>query len=464
MSNITTYKNLIDRFTTSEALFAHLKSAEGGGLTVAVPEFTAANPLAVITYNKEKSNMAHPDVEYFRSVIWDMRKNRPVCVAPSRGRKFAELEAEEGAAVPEIFLVEDFVDGVMINMFYHAGAWRLTTRSRLDADGNFYGKRPFAELFWETFGNAGLKTEDFDTAHCYSWVMQHPEERVVVAPPYGIAKIVPVEACTIAEDGGVTVRSGADLVAALPARAKTLVLEEHKLTKVSDVKARVEAWGRRFGGQWQGLVVKADGKRWKLRSSQYDAARNLRGNQANRTYRWLELWGKKLEDYLRLFPEERADAEAAIAAFKVCTQELYDLYQKVYRRRELPLGKAPQKFRKLLWEAHQKNAGAYFANTRKFMNEQDTARKVWLVNYEKRYGASAGVVAETEDGAAAVGGAGAGASADDAEAVRAAVQALAEAVAARAAEFPPLPYVTMGTRPDGKLSCGCDSAKHDCVA
>lgn len=462
MSNITTYKNLIDRFATSEALFEHLKSAEGGGLQVAVPEFTAANPLAVITYNKEKSNMAHPDVEYFRSVIWDLRKNRPVCVAPSRGRKFAELEAE-GAAVPEAFLVEDFVDGVMINMFHHAGAWRLTTRSRLDADGNFYGRRPFSELFWETFSNAGLKTEDFDTAHCYSWVLQHPEERVVVAPPYGIAKIVPVEAFTIAEDGSVTARSGADLVAVLPARAKTLVLEEHKLASISDVKARVEAWGRRFGGQWQGLVVKSGARRWKLRSSQYDAARHLRGNQANRTYRWLELWGKKLEDYLRLFPEERADAEAAIAAFKACTQELYDLYQKVYRRRELPLGKAPQKFRKLLWEAHQKNAGAYFANTRAFMNEQDTARKVWLVNYEKRYGAAAAV----EDGGAAPVVGGAGVESDDAEAVRAAVQALAEAVAARAAEFPPLPSstgVALGTRPDGKLSCGCDSAKHDCVA
>ena len=442
MSNITTYKNLIDRFTTSEALFEHLKSTEGGGLMVAVPEFTAANPLAVITYNKEKSNMTHPDVEYFRSVVWDMRKNLPVCVAPSRGRKFADLEASP----PDMLLVEDFVDGVMINMFHHAGAWRIATRSRLDADGNFYGRRSFSELFWETFVNAGLKQDDFSTAYCYSWVLQHPEERVVVSAPYGIAKIVPVEAFAIAENGSVIAYNGADLSVILPTRAKALVLEDHKLAKVSDVKARVEAWGRRFGGQWQGLVVKASGeaRRWKLRSSQYDAARHLRGNQANRTYRWLELWGKKLEDYLRLFPEERADAEAAIAAFKTCTQDLYDLYQKVYRRRELPLGKAPQKFRKLLWEAHQKNAGAYFANTRKFMNEQDTARKVWLVNYEKRYGVATATVDEV--GSSAVG---------DAEAIRVAVQALADAV--RAAEFPSLPYyVARCDRDDGKLSCGCD--------
>jgi hypothetical protein len=426
--SITTYKNLIDRFTTSEALFAHLKSSEGGGLTVVVPEFTADNPLAIITYTKEKSNMAHPDVEYFRSVTWDLRTNRPVCIAPPRGRKFADLETAADSA-PTTFLVEDFMDGVMINMFYHAGVWRLATRSRLDADGNFYGKRSFSELFWETFDNEGLKKEDFSTAYCYSWVLQHPEERIVVAPPYGIAKLVPVEAYMIEEDGRVIVYTGADLRVIVPTRAKTLILEEHALTSVGDVKARVEAWGRRFGSQWQGLVVKASGsdgqsKRWKLRSSQYDTARHTRGNNANRTYRWLELWGKKLEDYLRLFPEERTDAETAIAAFKICTQELYDLYQKVYRRRELPLGKAPQKFRKLLWEAHQKNAGAYFANTRKFMNEQDTARKVWLVNYEKRYGTSVAAAAEE----------------DNASTICAAVNALSIAVAARLAEFPSLPY------------------------
>jgi hypothetical protein len=437
MSSITTYKNLIDRFATSEALFAHLKSAEGGGLMITVPEFTADNPLAVITYNKEKSNMAHADVEYFRSVIWNLRENRPVCVAPSRGRKFADVEA----AAPATFTVEDFVDGVMLNMFHHAGVWRLTTRSRLDADSSFYGKHTFADLFWETLRNAGLRGEDFSTSHCYSWVLQHPDERVVVAPPYGIAKLTLVEAAQIHADGAVTVTAGAAALRAadfVPARAKTLLLEEHTLTSLADVKARVEAWGRRFGGQWQGLVVKAAGpdgqpRRWKLRSAQYDAARQLRGNQANRVYRWMELWGKKLEDYLRLFPEERTDAEAAIAAFKACTQELYDLYQKVYRRRELPLGKAPQKYRKLLWDAHQANAGAYFANTRKFMNDQDTARKVWLINYEKRYGAGSGA------GSGAVAATDAAAAADDVEAVRAAVQALAEAVAARATEFPPLP-------------------------
>jgi hypothetical protein len=57
----------------------------------------------------------------------------------------------------------------------------------------------------------------------------------------------------------------------------------------------------------------------------------------------------------------------------------------VYRERAFPLKEAPQKYRKLLWDARQDGTCAYFPNMRKFMNNQDTARKLWLVNYELRY-------------------------------------------------------------------------------
>ena len=401
----TIYKTLTEKYATSEALFDYLRSPEGGRLVVAMPEYTAAAPLAIIHYNKERTDMTVPHTKFFRSVVWNPLTNRPVCVSPARA---AALDVE-AAELPADATVENFVDGVMINMFYHGGAWRLATRTRLDADGSFYSSRTFADLFWETFTGAGLNVDQLDTRLSYSWVLQHPLERVVVAPQYGIPKLFLVEAYEVAEDGSVTIFSGPT---ALSERVRPAVrahlVEQHDLRTTADVKARVEAWGRRFGAQWQGLVVKsAGGQRWKLRSAEYNAARMLRGNQANRAFHALELWSKsRREDYLRIYPEERADAEGVIERFKACTQELHDLYQKVYRRRELPLGTAPQKYRKLLWEAHQANAGAYFPALRRFMNGQDTARKLWLVNYERRYGAVE-------------------------------------------------PQV---------LACGCESAKHDCVA
>ncbi len=369
------FSDLTTRFPTSDELFAWLRSAEGGKLTIRTNRMTPEHPYALIHYDKDTSDMTLPHVGLFRSVIWDANANKPVCAGPVRGLSAEQAAADGVDPSAEGVIVEEFVDGVMVNMFYNGTDWVISTRTQLGADNHFYGTRPFHELFWETFAAAGLTKDDLCRTITYSWVLQHPEERIVVAPEYGIARLFLVETTGETE-----------------ALAKFRTKRYTDLKSLEDLMERVAAWGKRFGAKWQGLVVKTpDGKRYKFRTAEYNAAHHLRGNQAKRPYTWLERWGEgRLSEYLRLYPEERSDAETTVEGFKTCTQELFELYQKVYRRRELPLGQAPQKYRKLLWDCHAANAGAYFPNTRKFMNEQDTARKLWLVNYEKRY---AGAVA-----------------------------------------------------------------------
>lgn len=146
------FADIIARFPTAEALFAWLKTDEGGRLVVRDEFATPDAPLVIIHYDKKKSNMTIPHVSLFRSVIWNMNSNRPVFVAPRR----ADTVSMEPADLQGIQRVEDFIDGVMINMFHDGRGWRLATRTQLDAPGHFYGTRSFADLFWETFHGKGL--------------------------------------------------------------------------------------------------------------------------------------------------------------------------------------------------------------------------------------------------------------------------------------------------------------------
>ena len=403
---MNTFKELATTYTTSDTLFAWLRSPAGGRLLI---HEDLSAPVALIYYDKKVSDLSMKHVPHFRSVVWDMRTNRPLSVAPPRGDPIAILtdadlageatSIENSGAVDNrsvatvvdsetvnnnrLAVVEDFVDGIMINMFHDGSRWRIASRTQLDAPGHFYGTRPFSELFWETFNSKGLgDMSHFDPTVCYSWVLQHPQERVVVAPTYGIAGLWLVGARLIQPDGTVQ-----ELTVTQPVLDRFRPAA-HKLDTADQVRDRLYAWGRRFGHAWQGLVVKtADGRRFKGRSAEYKAARALRGNQAKLPYLWLERWGEgRLTAYLKIYPEEAVEADAVVGRFKQATQELYDLYQRVYRRRELPLGDAPRKYRKLLWEAHAAHAGGYFKDLRTFMNEQDVARKLWLVNYETRYG------------------------------------------------------------------------------
>lgn len=406
MNTNTMYTDLIARFPTSEALFAYLRSEEGGRLIVRDDHLTADLPLTIIFYDKKKSDMTNPLARAFRSVVWNALTNRPVASGPHRG---LALPAEIAGA----FTVEEFIDGVMLNQWWNGEAWQVSTRTQLDAGGSFYGKRPFATLFTEAFAAAGLREADhLDKSVVYSWVLQHPEERIVVAPAYGVPKLWLVERCTFDAAGNRLI-----LTAPLPADSPLAahLPQKFDLHTVADIQARVSANGRRLGNGWQGIVVKmaGTGVRYKLRSVQYNAARMLRGNQAKLQYLWLERWSEgkgALTNYLKVYPEEEHAANEVVAAFKAATQEFHDTYLKVYKHRTLKLGDAPIKYRKLIWEARQANVGTYFPNLRDFMNGQDIPRKLWLVNFEKRYAAAAPAPEATEPeapvGEAPVGGAG----------------------------------------------------------
>ncbi len=368
------YKDLIQKYATTEALFAFLRSDEGGRLIIRDTDDAA---YAMIYYDKKTSNMDAQATQWFRSVIWNKVTNHPVCVSPPRGRKFS---AAADAGITD-FTVEDFVDGVMINMFYDGQRWRLATRTQLDATGHFYGSRPFALLFHEAMlaKNGGSFT---DPALCYSFVLQHPEERIVVPCEYGIPRAYHIGSWHIAADATVKAWATDSFSAMRPAI--------HDIKSLEDVKDRVAIFGKRYGYKWQGFVLKtADGTRYKIRSREYDAARELRGNQANRSFTWLERWTQgRLAEYLKVYPEEQHQAQAVVDAFKMLTQETYNWYQRVYKDKSCPLGQAPRKFRKLLWDAHAAGKGAYFANLRDFMNGLDTARKLWLVNFDARFAAA----------------------------------------------------------------------------
>jgi len=318
-------------------------------------------------------------------MIWNKTTNTPIPIAPSRGLSFTQA-IDDGL---KDFVVEEFVDGTMINIVWDSAtsAWIPFTRTQIGAKGHFFGTRPFAELFWEAFHNSILMEADLDKSVAYSWVLQHPEERIVAAAPYGISRLFLIGCISI--DG-----SPADIPVRLqPFRPAVYPM----LRSLEDVKEFVYLQGKRLGARFQGVCLKTqDGKRYKLRTNEYDEARRLRGNQAKRPYLWLERWSEgRLATYLRLYPEEACDAETVVNRFKDATQELHSLYLQVYRQKAMPLGQAPHKYRKLLWDLHKMGGGAYFPNARDFMNKQETARKLWVVNYEERFGVQENCVSVT---------------------------------------------------------------------
>lgn len=379
MSSI--FAELLSVYKTWPALVSYLTSVEGGSLRIddnSSPE----NPYALIRYVKGKSNMTLPHVRAFRSVVWDTLEHRPVSVTP--------FKSEDGESLPTTantdgFVVEHFVDGVMIGMWYdkYRGLWTFHTRSTIGANCRYYSQTTsFRTMFNQA--TAQLNFYGLDHAACYTWVLQDPENRIVV--PVKQATAFCVQKASIGPDGTVTMN--------LPLDAATNPVASMTLGNWDEVRDRVSDWNTRFKHTVQGIHVKdANGTRWKLRTPEYNRVRSLRGASARLDFLWLSAWrANSLPAYLALYPEERVKSANTIAKWKQVTNDVFHMYVDVFKARSLPKTAIPPKYRPLIYGIHNmymtelKPAGKSvdWRTVLEYMNGRDIPQMLYVINWEAR--------------------------------------------------------------------------------
>ena len=387
MSSLSVFTDLISSFPTWESLSAHLKSREGGALRID-DNSTPENPFAVIRYVKGQSNMDMPHVRTFRSVVWDTLEHRPVSVCPVKSEDGESVPADAGEST-DGFVMTHFVDGVMIGMFYdnYSGQWRIHTRSTLDATCRYFSNaHTFQEMF--TTASGTLDYDALDKTCCYTWVLTHPENRIVVS--VNRPRITCVQKGKYTADGGFTV---------LPLEGtQYAVLTIRGMKTWAEVKARISEWNVRFKHNAQGIVMQelATGRRWKLRTAEYNRVRLLRGNSPRRDYLMMDCWRRGLlRDYITFYPEERVIADALLARWKHITNDVYRMYVEVFKARKMDKSAIPPKYRPLVFGLHGKyletlkpaGKSVDWKAAQDFMNERDTAQMLFVLNWEVRQAA-----------------------------------------------------------------------------
>ena len=379
-------RNLRATYTTWSALSAFLTSEAGGALRID-DSSTTADPFALIRYVKGKSNMSIPHVAAFRSVVWDTLKNRPVSITPPKSAE-GESTPESSAGSTDGYVIEHFIDGVMIGLFWdeYNNRWRVHTRSCLDAECRYFSQtRTFAQLFDEAadLPSSGLDYKTLIINKCYTYVLQHPENRIVV--PVTNPKITLVSAYTF---NGDNIEFDSRISAGIVFKG---------LTTWDATRASVVRLSLSFKHRFHGLVIKdADGNRWKLRGADYNRVRLLRGNSARRDYLWLSSWAAgSLSEYLALYPEERLAANAIVTNWKRATSDVFHIYTDVFKARSLARTAIPPKYRPLIYGLHTvymdelKPIGKTvdWKATLNYMNGRDVAQMLFVLNWDARMAA-----------------------------------------------------------------------------
>ena len=142
----------------------------------------------VITYDKKYLNYdLISSYGLCRSIIVNNR-NKVVSFAPPKSMPCDEFIQKYDETTYKI-VAEEFIEGTMINVFWDetnglSGDWEISTRNTVGATSSFYkgsGKtKTFREMFFEAAKENNLELNFLETNYCYSFVLQHPDNRIVV--------------------------------------------------------------------------------------------------------------------------------------------------------------------------------------------------------------------------------------------------------------------------------------------
>lgn len=350
---MNTFSQLVNTYSSWDALRIFLMSAQGGKLRVLTNQ---NDDLAIIRYTKGVSDFTVPHVPLFRSVVWNKVSNCPVSVAP-----FKALQGNPAANTP--FRITDFVDGTMLHAFRTDTGVRIATRTSLDASGSFYSSRSFANLFEDTFkavgGSSSFLESVLSVGEFASFVLQHPEHKTVA--PLAQPRVY-VTYFGRVEGANMTMTAlPSEWPQRLASYAPQVFDEEKSFADSKDAFHLMRSKSSTLGFTWQGMVFQdlTSGNRWRLRNSAYVAVRTLRGSEANSIERFARLRSQgNVKKYLEHFRDESNQMWAFEQTLRERTQELYTAYNEMNKLKTKTMKQLPYCLRPHVYALH----GIYLAS------------------------------------------------------------------------------------------------------
>jgi hypothetical protein len=324
------------------------------------------NKYSIIRYDKEMlAADLIPTIGLLRSVVIDAT-NQVVSFSPPKSLPYSSF-IEKNCERNDDIVAQEFVEGTMINVFWDktsglSGSWEFATRNTVGGEVSFYknkkNDKTFREMFLEASQNAGFNLNMLNPVYCYSFILQHPDNRIVV--PFKETQLYLVEVYEIVNtaDGTVNVLSH-DLnnVKSYEGWANVSIRFPQiydNWSTYDDLKNEYACMNTPY--QVLGVVIKNKKslERTKLRNPVYEYVRHLRGNQPKTQYQYLSLRKEgKVGDFLKYYPENIKEFSYFRDKMHDFTFALYQNYISCYIKKEKPLKEFPDHFRTHMFHLHK---------------------------------------------------------------------------------------------------------------
>jgi hypothetical protein len=333
-----------------------------------------------------------------RSVILN-GSNKVVCFSPPKSIPTEEFIQKYPAKNPDIIAME-FVEGTMINVFWDPllENWEIATRNNVGATTSFYKNgtgKTFREMFFEAAKENNLFIEKLNKELCYSFVLQHPENRIVV--PFRMTELYLVACYNIVnqEDGQIIVNPHS-IIDVMKNDWSWTTLRFPAVYQYEDYTELIQKYASMNTGYYILGVVLLNlrtGERAKIRNPVYEEVRSLRGNQPKLQYQYLCLRKEgKVRDFLNFYPENKRDFFQFREQVHAFTDSLYRNYVSCYIKKDAPLSTFSHQYRTHMFHLHEKyrtelkEKNLFVTNTTaiQYVNQLHPSLLMYCLNYHLR--------------------------------------------------------------------------------
>ena len=261
-------------------------------------------------------------------------------------------------------IAEDFIEGTMINVFFDRlkNSWRYTSRSSIDANVAFYSdsssaKKTFGDMFMDACLQNNLTLESLNRQFCYSFVLQHPLNRIVI--PLKTPQLYLVEVYEIIHTNNNEILVYPQDMQSVRQHGRwvnTSVLFPitYEFSNYSELIEKFASPNTPYNIMGIVLKNKETNLRTKIRNPIYEEVRHLRGNQPKLQYQYLTLrHSGKLPEYLKFYPEAKSEFSAYRDKVHMFTETLHKNYISCYVKKQKPLNEFGLQYKTNMFKIHE---------------------------------------------------------------------------------------------------------------
>ena len=292
-------------------------------------------PELFLIHNTDKSNISLKIVRECNGIILEKNTFKILCYTFD---KCIDSETFDKTINLDNLYVEKAIEGTLVRLFYYNNLWRLSSKKCINAyKSKWLSEKNFGLLFEECI-NFDIIKSNLDINYCYSFIITHPENNIVVNYVKPIA--YHISSRDLNNLSEIDVNIGIE-----------------KINKEFINKNNLEEFIKNIMNEpslnYEGCIfIDNTYNRQKVRTPIFNKVRNLWGNTNNRFYRYLELRSNVnlLNDYLIYFVNDKEIFLTYEKSIGSMAQTILELYISKHIKKEDI--KIPYFFSKIIYNLH----------------------------------------------------------------------------------------------------------------